>query len=133
MRRSLLLVAMAALLLGGCARSDSAPTPQQQSGGIHAAIETTPKQPVARTETTFRVTVTKQEKEEEIAGADVAIFLEMKEMDHGENRISLKETAEPGVYSGTGTFPMGGIWTAHVRAAFGGETQSANVELKVNE
>ncbi|MCX7568620.1 FixH family protein [Tumebacillus sp. DT12] len=130
MRRSLLLIAMAALLLGGCARSDSPPA---QQGGIHAVIETTPKQPVAGAETTFRVTVTKQERDEEIAGADVAMYLEMKEMDHGENRVSLNETAEPGVYSGTGTFPMGGIWTAHVRASVAGETRTANVELKVKE
>lgn len=131
MRRSLLLIAMAALLLGGCARSDSPPA--QQGGGIHAAIETTPKQPVAGAETTFRVTVTKEERDEEIAGADVAMYLEMKEMDHGENRVSLKEMAEPGVYSGTGTFPMGGVWTAHIRAAVAGETLSANVELKVKD
>ena len=125
--KGLLVVSMLTLLLVGCAGGQDAPT---QSGGINAAIETKPQKPVANKDTEFRVSVTEPDRDVAVEKAQVTLFLEMKEMDHGANQVELTEV-EPGVYQGKGKFPMAGIWVAHIRAKQDKQTRTNNVELKV--
>lgn len=128
MLTSLILVTVLALLLAGCGGGQE--TPANQTNEIKATIETKPSKPAVNQETVFRVTVTEPNQAGNIEKAQVTLFLEMKEMDHGENRIALTEV-EPGVYQGKGKFPMSGAWQAHVRVEKEGQTRSTNVDLKV--
>jgi len=125
---SLVLVTVLALLLVGCGGGQE--TPARQADEIAATIDMQPSKPAVNQETVFRVTVTEPKQGEKIEKAQVTLFLEMKEMDHGENRIALTEV-EPGVYEGRGMFPMAGAWQAHVRAEKEGQSKSTNVDLKV--
>jgi hypothetical protein len=126
MLNSFLLVAVVALIVAGCGGGKEAPV--EQAKGIQATVATKPEQPVVGKETEFRVTVA--DDSGKVEKAKVTMFLEMKEMDHGENQIALQEV-EPGMYQGKGTLPMEGIWVAHIRAEKEGQTRTSNVELKV--
>lgn len=126
MKKSLACAFLLGLCLAGCSGGGTA----EQKGGFQAVIETTPQQPITNQETAFKVTVTEPDQDAKMEKAKVSLFLEMTEMDHGENRIELTE-AEPGVYQGNGKFPMPGNWLGHVRAEKDGKTHTTNVNLKV--
>ncbi|MGZ4112705.1 MAG: FixH family protein [Tumebacillaceae bacterium] len=126
-----ILPVLAALLLvavTGCSRADSGPIRVDQK--ITISMQTNPQQPVAKQPTTFQVKV--NEEGRDLQHVDVTLFLEMKDMDHGENKVVLQE-GPPGVYSGKGTFPMGGDWVAHLRAKTDDDTQTANLPVQVIE
>jgi hypothetical protein len=127
-RIGLLLCSLLLLAATGCSRADSGPIRVDQK--IVISMQTEPQQPVAKKPTTFHVKV--NEEGRDLSHVDVTLFLEMKDMDHGENKVTLQE-GPAGVYSGTGTFPMGGEWTAHLRAKTDEDTQTANIPVQVSE
>jgi hypothetical protein len=112
----------------GCSRADSGPIRVDQK--IMVSMQTEPQKPLAKQPTMFHVKVNEEGKD--LQHVDVTLFLEMKDMDHGENKVTLQE-GPPGVYSGKGTFPMGGNWTAHLRAKTDEDTQTANIPVEVSE
>ena len=120
----LMLLLTAALGVLGCSQSEGG----SAAPAIDMKIDMEPKEPVAGQETAFHVSIAHDQ--DGLTGAQVTMFLEMKEMDHGENKIVLQEES-PGVYRGKGTFPMSGEWVAHVRAEKGTVIQSANLPLIV--
>jgi hypothetical protein len=122
----LLVFVLASLCLSGCSRSDAGPP--SATGTLQTVIETAPSPPHAGQDVKFTVRVT--EGSQPLAKAQVSLFLEMSDMDHGENRVALQEQL-PGVYAGTGRFSMAGAWLVHVRAEQNGRTETANVKLAV--
>lgn len=125
-RIGLMLTALLLVTVTGCSREDSGPVRLDQK--ITISMQTDPPQPVAKQPVNFQVKVNEQGKD--IQHVDVMLFLEMKDMDHGENKITLQE-GPPGVYSGKGSFLMGGNWVAHLRVKTTEDTQTANIPVKV--
>lgn len=116
------------LVLGasGCARADAMPSAQ----GVQVKMETMPAAPVANQDMELRLHVMKDG--HAVENAKVTAFIEMEEMDHGENRISLQEQSG-GLYSGHARLVMGGRWIAHVRVEQNGQTDTANLPFQVHE
>ena len=119
-------VALLALGAAGCSRADA--TPVAQDLMVH--FDSVPNPPVANQDVELRMHVMRGS--QEVEGATVTAFVEMKEMDHGENRVTLQDLSG-GVYSGHTKLPMGGEWIAHVRVEQNGKTETANVPFQVSE
>lgn len=99
----LLLTAMAA------ACGQSPPVMSVRAGGMRMSLETQPFPPLSRREVVFRLRV--EEAGRPLAGGAAALDLAMPGMNHGPNRVDLRERA-PGVYEGTGILVMAGPWQA---------------------
>lgn len=120
------LAACLVLGAGGCARADATPLDQ----GVQVQLQTMPAAPVANQDVELRLRVTKGG--HAVEHAKVTAFMEMEEMDHGENRISLQEQSG-GIYSGHTRLAMGGQWIAHVRVEQNGHTDTSNLPFQVGE
>ncbi|MGB8955259.1 MAG: FixH family protein [Tumebacillaceae bacterium] len=120
------LAAFLALGVSGCARADATLV----DPGVQVQMQTMPQAPVAHQDVELRLHV--MEDGQAVENAKVTAFLEMEEMDHGENRLSLQEQSG-GNYSGRTRLPMGGQWIAHVRVEQNGHTDTANLPFQVSE
>ncbi len=60
-------------------------------------------------------------RDQPVGGAEVELFLNMPDMNMGENKVRLTEK-EPGVYAGKAVFTMKGNWEVAVRASKGSES-----------
>jgi hypothetical protein len=120
------LVALLAFGANGCARADAKPVDQD----VQVQLQTMPQAPVAHQDVELRLHVTKDG--QAVENAKVTAFLEMEEMDHGENRISLQEQSG-GNYSGRTRLAMGGQWTAYVRVEQNGHIDTVNLPFQVSE
>jgi len=102
------------VLAAGCSR----PAPNGNSEGLHASL-ISPSDPEALKNTTLSLNVV------DTSGRpahldDVVISLTMTTMMMPPNIVCLHE-AKPGLYTGAGTFTMGGKWQASASAHFDGK------------
>ncbi len=67
-----------------------------------------------------------------VTGATVQIVLTMVDMDHGETKVSTRESAA-GSYEGRAKFMMEGKWNIEVRAKKGGQSSSVKKQVEVGE
>lgn len=114
--------------LSGCSRSDGSTA--EAAEALQVVVKTVPAVPRAGQKADIVVSI--MEAGRPVQQAGVSLYLEMREMDHGEHVVALRET-KPGEYRGKGSFPMGGDWVAHVRVERARGTESANAELVVSE
>ncbi|WP_157729523.1 FixH family protein [Tumebacillus algifaecis] len=126
--RAVLILSLLTVPLLGCSRSDSSVAPAVVP--LAVSVQTDPAVPHAEQQTSFLVEVTERDKP--VVQAEVSLYLEMREMDHGEHVIRLVETS-PGQYRGAGTFPMSGTWVTHVRVKREQGTESVNGEVTVSD
>lgn len=114
--------------LAGCSRNDGNAAVAAEA--LQVVVKTVPAVPHAGHKADFMVSILEQGRPVQQAG--VTLYLEMRDMDHGENVVTLHET-KPGEYRGKGAFPMAGEWVAHVRVERERGTESANAKLVVSD
>ncbi len=121
--KSLLLIILLTALFGvvtGCGGKEQTPDSAQ---GEYFKAEFHPAVTPVPTGQEILYTLSLTHDNQSVSGAKVEVALEMKEMDHGENRFALKET-KPGVYEGKAILPMSGTWQAYIRVEKDGKSET---------
>ncbi len=65
-----------------------------------------------------------------VEGADVQLVITMVEMDHGETKVTARQS-KAGVYEAKPKFMMEGKWNIEVRAKKGGQSASTKQQVDV--
>lgn len=116
----LLVLSLVLATLTACAGKELNPASQQ---GEYFAATIQPATVPVPTGKEVVYTVNVSHAGQPVSGAKVEVALEMREMDHGENRVITKEV-KPGVYEGTAILPMSGVWQAYIRIENEGKSET---------
>lgn len=107
-------------LLSGCSDQSQQGSVQQ---GEYFSVEFHPSETPVPTGKEIMYTVKLTHDKQPVSGAHVEVALEMQEMDHGENKFTVKE-GQPGEYTGKAILPMSGAWQAYIRVEKDGKSET---------
>lgn len=124
MRRLAICSALILVGIGAACHRAAAPPPQ-----FTMQLTTAPAAPAVGRDVTFTLRL-RDAKGRPVSGASARLSLEMTFMNMGENVVQLSDRGN-GVYSGVGTFPMGGDWDCHAVVRAGGMVSEQVFHYKV--